>query len=109
MAKQYYDRYEDYRYDNKVKSLPFIKIPKQASDIFIEYKSNKTRLDIVSNTYYGVPYYGWLIMQANPQYGGLEFDIPDGSIIRVPFPLITAIQAYQKANESYNTLYKINS
>lgn len=109
MAKQYYDRYEDYRFNNTVKTLPLIKIPKQSSDIFIEYKSNRTRLDIVSNTYYGVPYYGWLIMQANPQYGGLEFDIPDGATIRIPFPLITAIQAYQQANESYDILYKINS
>ena len=108
MAKQYYDRYQDFRYNNQVKVLPFIKIPNRGSDILIEYKS-RTRLDIVSNTYYGTPYYGWLIMQANPQYGGLEFDIPVGSVIRVPYPLINALQDYQKAVENYNVLYKINS
>jgi hypothetical protein len=108
MAKQYYDRYQRFRNNNTVKMLPFLKIPIQTTDILIEYK-NRTRLDIVSQTYYGVPYYGWLIMEANPQYGGLEFDIPEGSTIRVPFPLITALQAYQKAVDNYDVLYKINS
>jgi len=108
MAKQYYDRYQRFRFNNKVKSLPFLKIPAQTTDILIEYK-NRTRLDIVSQTYYGAPYYGWLIMEANPQYGGLEFDIPEGSTIRVPFPLMTALQFYQQAVDNYDALYKINS
>jgi len=106
MAKPYYDRYQKFRIDNTIKVLPFIKIPKQSTDILIEYK-NKTRLDIVSNTYYGVPYYSWLILQANPEYGGLEFDIPEGAVIRVPFPLITALQNYQQALDNYDILYRI--
>lgn len=108
MAKQYYDRYQQFRNDNQVKVLPFIKIPISDGDIFIGYTS-RTRLDIVSNTYYGSPYYGWLIMQANPEYGGLEFDIPEGSTIRVPFPLISALQSYQQEIKNYNVLYNINS
>jgi len=108
MAKQYYDRYQDFRFNNEVKVLPFIKLPNRNTDIIIEYKSNRTRLDIVSNTYYGTPYYGWLIMQSNPEYGGLEFDIPDGAYVRVPFPLVNALQDYQKATENYNVLYNIN-
>lgn len=108
MARQYYDRYQDFKFDNQVKVLPFIKIPERNTDINIQYKMNRTRLDIVSNTYYGTPYYGWLIMQANPQYGGLEFDIPDGAVLRIPFPLISALQDYQQAINNYNVLYKIN-
>lgn len=108
MAKQYYDRYQQFRNDNQVKVLPFIKIPISDGDIFIGYTS-RTRLDIVSNTYYGSPYYGWLIMQANPEYGGLEFDIPEGSTVRVPFPLISALQSYQQEVKNYNVLYNINS
>jgi hypothetical protein len=104
MAKQYYDRYQNFKINNEVKPLPFIKIPETGSDIFIEYKS-RTRLDIVSQRYYGVPYYGWLILQANPQYGGLEFDIPVGSVIRVPYPLNTVLQRYQENLNLYNTLY----
>ena len=109
MAKQYYDRYQDFRFNNQIKTMPFIKIPNQATDILIEYKSNRTRLDIVSNTYYGVPYYGWLIMQANPQYGGLEFDIPEGSVIRIPLPFLAALNSYQQAVKNYDVLYNINS
>lgn len=106
MAKQYFDRYQKFKMDNQVKVLPFIKIPRQPTDIIIEYK-NKTRLDIVSQTYYGAPYYSWLILQANPEYGGLEFDIPEGATIRVPFPLITALQNYQQAVDNYDILYNI--
>lgn len=109
MAKQYYDRYQDFRINNQVKVLPFIKIKDRDTDIKIQYKINMTRLDIVSNTYYGTPYYGWLIMQANPQYGGLEFDIPEGAQLRIPYPLITALQDYQSSIENYNILYKIDS
>ena len=107
MAKQYYDRYNDFRVNNTVKCLPYIKILVQATDITIQYK-NRTRLDIVSQTYYGTPYYGWLILQANPGYS-MEFDIPDGTVIRVPFPLTNALQAYSDEVGIYNSLYKINS
>jgi hypothetical protein len=107
MAKQYYDRYNDFRVNNTIKSLPYIKIPEQSTDITIQYKS-RTRLDIVSQTYYGTPYYGWLILQANPGYS-MEFDIPDGAAIRVPFPLTNALQSYSQEVSVYNSLYKINS
>ena len=108
MARTYYDRYQDFRFNNQVKVLPFIKIPESGSDILVEY-TDLTRLDILSNRYYGSPYYGWLIMQANPVYGGLEFDIPEGTVIRIPYPLTSALQAYQRAITNYNVLYNINS
>jgi hypothetical protein len=109
MSRRYYDRYQNFRINNEVKVLPFIKINKRASDIIIGYRKNKTRLDIVSNTYYGTPYYGWLILSANPEYGGLEFDIPDNAEIRVPFPLISALQDYQQAVNNYDVLYSIKN
>lgn len=107
MAKQYYDRYQSFKKSNEVKIMPFIKIPVNPTDISIEYK-NKLRLDIISQRYYGTPYYGWLIMQANPQFGGLEFDIPEGSIIRIPFPLAVALQQYQQNVDTYIKLYGID-
>lgn len=107
MAKQYYDRYNNFRFNNEIKCLPYLKIPEQQTDITIQYKS-RTRLDIVSQTYYGTPYYGWLILQANPGYS-MEFDIPEGAVIRVPFPLTNALQAYSDEAGVYNSLYKINS
>jgi len=107
MAKKYFDRYNNFKIDNKNKVLPFIKIPVQTTDVTIQYKNN-SRLDIISQWYYDTPYYGWLIMLANPQIGGLEFDIPDGTNIRVPFPLATALQYYQQEVNQYNVLYGIN-
>ena len=107
MAKQYYDRYENFKINNQVRVMPFIKIPVNSSDIQVEYKSN-LRLDIISQRYYGTPYYGWLIMQANPQFGGLEFDIPEGTIIRVPFPLTTALQQYQQSIDRYKSFYGLD-
>lgn len=59
---------------------------------------------MISNTYYGDPNYDWLIMMANPEYGSMEFDIPDGTILRVPYPLKETIDNYNKAVDVYNTL-----
>jgi hypothetical protein len=33
-------------------------------------------------------------MMANPEFGTDEFDIPDGTIIRIPFPYTTSIQSF---------------
>jgi len=108
MSKLYYDRYEKFKVNNEIKPLPFIKIPVSTNDISAEYTTN-SRLDILSQQYYGVPYYGWLILQANPIYGGLEFNIPVGSTLRVPYPLINALQAYQQEIDRFDALYGIKS
>ena len=44
-------------------------------------------------------------MAANPQYGGLEFDIKDRDIIRVPFPFDSAVERYIAAYNRYINLY----
>jgi hypothetical protein len=44
-------------------------------------------------------------MQANPQYGSLEYNIPDNVEIRIPFPLDVTLTDYQKSIEKY---YKYN-
>jgi len=102
---RYYDRYMEFKGNGENKTLPNITIKASPSDITILYKLGETRLDKVSNTYYGTPYYGWLILLANPEYGGLEFLIPDQSTIRVPLPLDTAIQNYMTEVKKYKTLY----
>ena len=65
----------------------------------------QTRLDKLSNTYYNSPYYGWLIMSANAQYGGLEFLIPDQSVLIIPFPFESAIARYQDEVRTYKLQY----
>jgi hypothetical protein len=34
-------------------------------------------------------------MQANPEFGGLEQNIPDGSLLTIPFPLVASLQDYK--------------
>jgi hypothetical protein len=103
---RYYDRYESFLKNGKSKLLPFLRIPSKNTDQRVKYDSTK-RLDIISDDYYGSPYYGWLILLANPQYGGLEFDIPDGAIITIPFPLELSLQQYQEAVTNHRNLFGI--
>ena len=102
---QYFDRYKNFRVNGEVKPLPGITIPTSSSDVYALYKKGQTRLDKISNSYYNNPYNGWLIMLANPEFGGLEFNIPDMTSLRVPYPLDDAIQRYIKEVEKHKTLY----
>jgi hypothetical protein len=46
-----------------------------------------------------------LILQANPQFGGLENNIYDGAILIIPFPLVPSLQDYKAAIENYFYYY----
>ena len=103
----YFDRYGKFRSDGSMKPIPGISIPELPSDKSIIYRQGVNRLDKFSNMYYNNPYSGWLIMLANPEFGGLEFNIPDMTIIRIPFPYDSALNRYITAIENYNLLYGI--
>ena len=100
-----YDRYNQFRVGGEIKLVPFIEIPKKETDFFEVYKRNKSRLDIISYNYYGDANYAWLIMLANPEYGSMEFEIPDGVTLRIPYPLNQTINDYRKSIDNYNQLY----
>ncbi len=102
---KYYDRYQKYRTNSEMKPIPGITIPISSSDKYIVYKQGNSRLDKISNTYYLNPYSGWLIMLSNPEFGGLEFNIPDSTTIRVPFPFDDAINRYIKEVSNNKALY----
>jgi hypothetical protein len=102
---RYYDRYEDFRSNNTIKPMPGLVLTQTVSDKSVVYNLGQTRLDKLSNTYYNSPYFGWLIMSANPQYGGLEFLIPDQSLIVIPFPFEDAINRYIQLVNNYKLLY----
>ena len=102
---EYYDRYKSFRNNSGVEPIPGILIPFSSSDKSVVYKKGESRLDKISNVYYNNPYSGWLIMQANPEFGGLEFNIPDGAVIRVPFPFNEAISRYSTQVLKYKQLY----
>tara|TARA_B100000927_G_scaffold56631_2_gene43429 strand:- start:5425 stop:5742 length:318 start_codon:yes stop_codon:yes gene_type:complete len=102
---RYFDRYEAFRADEEIKPIPGLKINLGLEDKSVLYKIGKTRLDILSQKYYNNPYHGWLILLANPQYGGLEFEIKDRDVIRVPYPFEDAIDRYINSVNIYKELY----
>lgn len=102
-----FDRYSKFKEDGEIFFPPFIKIPKKNTDLKITYVKGKTRLDKESYYYYGDANYGWLILMANPSYGGLEFLIPDGAEITIPYPLSTTLNQYQLAIDSYLKTYNL--
>ncbi len=101
----YFDRYKQFKVNGQSKPMPGIYIPPKATDKEILYKLGETRLDILSQEYYGNPYHGWLILSANPKFGGLEWEIPDRTPIIVPFPFKDAIARYQQQVNRHITLY----
>lgn len=97
----YYDRYESFRSDGNIDIVPFIEIDNTSTDIVITFRKSTMRMDTLSYKYYGDSNYGWLILQANPQYGSLEFSIPDGVPLRIPYPLSTAKTRYENRIQKY--------
>jgi len=97
-------RYNAFIKNGKMDFVPFIPIVKQSTDYYIVYHADKMRMDTLSYDYYGNPNYGWLIMQANPEYGSLEFQFPDKSIIRIPYPLENALVNYNESLEYYKEI-----
>ena len=101
---RYYDRYRGFKKNGLTSTLPFIKLTPKQSDKQVVTDS-RTRFDKLSQLYYGNPYHGWLILLANPQFGGLEFDIPEETVILIPFPLDFSLEQYQNQVDNYKKLY----
>ncbi len=94
---EYYDRYQSFRENGQVKIIPYIKLNEGNEDVIIVYDKSKMRMDNLSYKYYGDSNYAWLIMMANAKYGSMEFEIPDGVYLRIPYPLATAINRYENS------------
>lgn len=96
MAQLDYLRYAIlYNTNGTVDRMPFVKIPVNPTDKYIYWINGKSRMDKLSQMYYNNPFYDFLILYANPQYIS-EFDINDGAVIRIPFPLAVARQNYEQ-------------
>ena len=102
---QYYNRYTEFTINEQNLPVPFLGIPAKPTDKKVIYKAGKSRLDKISQVYYDSPYFGWLIMEANPGIGSLEFDIPDGRVLTVPFPLVTSLQDYKQRADNHFFYY----
>jgi hypothetical protein len=105
MASQFWSRYSQFLINGEQTVVPFVQLPQKGSDKAYIYKVARSRLDKVSQEYYNSPYFGWLILQANPQFGGLENNINDGAILIIPFPLLPSLQDYKAAIENHFYYY----
>lgn len=105
MAFQYWNRYSEFLINGEQTVVPYVQLPQKPTDKAFIYKVGRSRLDKVSQDYYDSPYFSWLILQANPQFGGLENTITDGSILIIPFPLLPSLQDYKAALENHFYYY----
>ena len=72
-------------------NMPPVEISERSTDIKDVYNKNTARLDYWAGKIYQDETLWRLIMWANPEYE-LEYDIPDNTIIRIPFPKGDVIQ-----------------
>lgn len=86
--------------DGTLASMPFISLPINTSDKYEYWNTEFSRLDKLSQKYYGNPFYDFLILYANSEYL-TEFDIPDGTLIRIPFPLAKVKADYDALLTAY--------
>ncbi len=104
-SRDYANRYTDFIINGQQTVVPYITLPAKNTDKRYIYKLGQSRLDKVSQQYYGTPYFGWLIMMANPSYGGQEWNISDGSILTIPYPLVASLQDYKNTLENHFFYY----
>jgi len=105
MSSLYFNRYNNFLINGVQTVVPFVKLPPKASDKNYVYRTNVSRLDKISQELYGSPFFWWLILAANPQYGGLEWNIPDKALLVIPFPLISSVQDYEAELNNYFFYY----
>jgi hypothetical protein len=105
MSNQYFDRYQYFEQDGTFKIVPGIDIPIKTTDEYMPYKKGKDRLDKISEDKYNSPFFGWLILLANPLAGSIEFEIPDNFMLRIPMPLLSTLQDYKRSVEMYKLYY----
>ena len=72
-------------------NMPPMEITPRRTDLSFEYSKSSNRFDRIAANVYGDDELGVLIRWANPEYD-LEFDIPNGSVIRVPLPLDAVLE-----------------
>ena len=105
MALQYYNRYQNFLINGNQTVVPYVTLPTRTTDQRYIYRENQSRLDKISQQYYDSPFFGWLIMAANPEFSGNEFIIPDGTVLTIPFPLLSSLQDYNNTLETHFYYY----
>lgn len=88
--------------DGTTDNMPFVNLPVNASDKYEYWNPEFSRMDKLSQKYYGNPFFDFFILYANPSYVS-EFDIPEGTLIRIPFPLNKVKSDYEAILTAYKT------
>lgn len=86
MPYDFYKYLIDPKNNRNLLDMPPIKISNRPTDKYVTYDRNKNRLDYIAGEIYQDETLWRIIMWANPEYF-VEFDIPSGTVIRVPYPL----------------------
>lgn len=104
-----YDRYEIYRTENGgVEQIPFIRIPVNPADKYEQWIEGSSRLDKLAQKYYNNPFFDWMILYGNPEFTS-EYDIPDGTVVRIPFPIDRVREFYESALQARRNETNLNS
>jgi len=77
-----------------MQTVPGVVISKRTTDKYVIYNYDKMRFDTIAAEIYGNDLYNWVISLGNPEYP-LEFDIPNNTVIRVPFPINDVLVEYE--------------
>jgi hypothetical protein len=101
----YYNIYDPFIENEKITIVPHVDFPTESGDKTYLWNKDRDRMDVISQKYYGTPYGGTLIMFANATLGTNEDEIPDGSIILIPFPYKSAVQRYIDIMEKFKSYY----
>lgn len=103
MEKEY-NRYEILdNNSNVIQLMPLVKLPVNSTDKYEYWNTNNHRYDKLAYKYYGNPFYDFLLVYANTDYNS-EYDIPNGALVRIPFPLSKAKSDYQELLTKYKNL-----
>lgn len=89
-----YNFYKLLKRNDRLKNMPPVSIRNRPTDKSIRYNKDLRRLDTIAADIYDDETMWRLILWANEQYF-LEFDIPDNTILRVPFPLQDVLNEVQ--------------
>jgi hypothetical protein len=101
----YYNRYQNFLLNGQQTVVPNVKLPSKTTDKKYVYRQGMSRLDKISYEFYNTPYFGWLIQMANPNLGSMENNIPDGTVLIIPFPLVQSLQDYKNAIDTHFYYY----
>jgi hypothetical protein len=101
----YYNRYQNFLLNGQQTVVPNVKLPSKTTDKKYVYRQGMSRLDKISYEFYNTPYFGWLIQMANPNLGSMENNIPDGTVLIIPFPLVQSLQDYKNALDTHFYYY----